>query len=104
MVGVRTGDLPLTGEVDLEGAWEFEAELPDGTTSVSDLTIEKAADGTLSGVLSTELGEAIIAKFVLDGNALSYVAEIDMFSGDSGRDSFGYRAHTAARDAARDAR
>ncbi len=77
VVGKKVGAVMLTGAVKLLGEWELEAELPDGTTSVSEMVLEEK-DGKITGYLSTEIGEAVIDEMMVDGNKVSYAAEIDM--------------------------
>jgi len=74
--GTRQGDLPLTGEVSLPGSWQLVATLPDGTESMVQFTITDEG-GALKGQMITEIGNATVNAFDLDGNGLHFKAEID---------------------------
>jgi hypothetical protein len=93
ITGERRGADALTGAVNLPGLWDLAAELPDGSTSGSSLTVREA-DGAIVGVLETEIGEATINGVKVDGNAIAFDTEIDMggvmiplsFTGSTGGD------------------
>lgn len=83
----------LTGEVNLPGSWDMEAELPDGSTSASGMTVTEDA-GVITATMVTEIGEASISGIAIDGNSISFETEIDMggvlvplsFAGSTGGD------------------
>lgn len=83
----------LTGEVNLPGSWDMEAELPDGSTSASGMTVTEEA-GVITATMVTEIGEASISGITIDGNSISFETEIDMggvlvplsFAGSTGDD------------------
>jgi hypothetical protein len=77
ITGERKGAGALTGEVNLPGLWDLAAELPDGSTSGSSLTVREEA-GAIIAVLETEIGEATINGIQVDGNAVAFDTEIDM--------------------------
>lgn len=68
---------PLTGEVKLPGEWDFQAELPDGSSSTSTMTVTEE-NGALVALIQTELGEAKIDGIKVDGNLISFATQIDM--------------------------
>lgn len=72
-----SGVEPLTGEVNLPGEWEFNAELPDGSVSTSSMTVTDE-NGALVALIQTELGEARIDNITVDGNLISFATDIDM--------------------------
>lgn len=84
---------PLTGDVNLPGEWDFNAELPDGSTSTSSMTVTDE-NGALVALIQTELGEARIDGIQVDGNNISFSTQIDMggvlvplsFAGSTGGD------------------
>lgn len=77
ITGSRKGAAALTGPVNLPGLWEMAAELPDGSTSGSSLTVREK-EGALVAVLETEIGEATIKGITVDGNKVAFDTEIDM--------------------------
>jgi hypothetical protein len=77
ITGARKGAGGLTGEVSLPGLWDMAAELPDGSTSGSSLTVRDGEAG-LVAVLETEIGEATITDITIDGNNVTFKTEIDM--------------------------
>jgi hypothetical protein len=77
ITGERKGAGALTGEVNLPGLWDLAAELPDGSTSGSSLTVREEG-GAIIAVLETEIGEATITGIQVDGNAVAFDTEIDM--------------------------
>lgn len=73
---VAAADQPLSGPVELEGAWKMSIQTPDGTTNDGEMIVT-TADGKLAAVITTEVGDIKIPDVKIDGNTMTFAADVD---------------------------